>query len=103
MVRLTGEEKERIAELLRMDHRDTYRAIARLVGRSANSVFEIALALEEAGEIPTALIGRPRNPVVAHLPRPNPGSFATDRERASEAGRKGGQESQRLYRAMRSR
>jgi hypothetical protein len=57
---VTPEERARIGELLRQQNRATYRAIAQTVGRSVQSVFQIASMLVVAGEIPPARIGRPR-------------------------------------------
>jgi hypothetical protein len=57
---ITPEERARIAELLRRQDRATYRAIAQMIGRSVQPVFEIAVALADAGEIPPPRIGRPK-------------------------------------------
>ena len=57
---ITPEERARIAELLRQQNRATYRAIAQTIGRSVQPVFEIAVALVDAGEIPPPRIGRPK-------------------------------------------
>jgi hypothetical protein len=57
---ITPEERARIAELLRRQDRATYRAIAQMIGRSVHPVFEVAVALVDAGEIPPPRIGRPK-------------------------------------------
>ncbi len=115
---LTTEERERIAALLRKECRPTYRAIAYSVGRSVQPVFAIALEMEAAGEIPHAQLGKPPLGAKAQTDAERQRihrakvrgettvgvsqtwNLSHDREKASEAGRKGGLEAQRRAREL---